>query len=96
MASFQVQRYAFSNATADDYQIVTGLTGKKIGVVSYHLGAAGTNTVKFTDEITDEVQTVTLTGSPLFKTSEGKGLSVTLGSSNSVAGYINYVILDER
>lgn len=52
MASFQVQRYAFSNATADDYQIVTGLTGKKIGV--------------------------------------------TLGSSNSVAGYINYVILDER
>ena len=210
MAAFEIQRYAFSNATADDYEIVTALTGKKIAVVSYHLGAAGTNTVKFTDTITDEVQTVTVTNgdttdsftltysgqttgaiawdasaatvtsalealsniavgevvvtyvsaadggvytitfagtladtnvaqltstptgcsvahatttaggsttdltgaiptiagsqlvavgsptNPLFKTGEGKALSVTLSAANSVAGYINYVILDER
>ena len=213
MAAFEIQRYAFSNATADDYEIVAAVTNKKIAVVGYHLGAAGTNTVKFTDSITDEVQTVTLTGAPtggtftltyagqttagiaynasaaavtsalealsnigvgevvvtgsaggpwtvafaltladtnvaamtasgasltggtapdvaiatttaggsttdltgaiptvagsqlvavgtptnpLFKTSEGKALSVTLSASNSVAGYINYVILDER
>lgn len=213
MASFQIQTVPFSKATADDYEIVTGSSGKKIAVVGYHLAAAGTNTVKFTDQITDEVQTVTITGSPtggtftltysgqttsgiaynasaatvatalkalsnigdddvsvsgdaggpytvsfigaladtdvaaltasgasltggttpgvtiatvttggattdltgpiptvagsqlvavsdpstpLFKTSEGKALSVTLGSSNSVAGYINYVVIDER
>ena len=64
MAAFEIQRYAFSNATADDYEIVSALSGKKIAVVSYHLGAAGTNTVKFTDTITDEVQTLTVTGAP--------------------------------
>ena len=210
MAAFEIQRYAFSNATADDFEIVTALANKKIAVVSYHLGAAGTNTVKFTDTIVDEVQTVTVTNgdttntftltyagqttsaldwdasaaevtsalealsnigvgdvvvtytaaagggvytltfagaladtnvaeltsagtgcdvahgtttvggtttnltgaiptvagsqlvavgsptNPLFKTSEGAALSVTLSAANSVAGYINYVILDER
>lgn len=210
MAAFEIQRYAFSNATADDFEIVSALSGKKIAVVGYHLGAAGTNTVKFTDTIVDEVQTITvsdgdttdtftltysgqtttdldwdadaatvttalealsnigvgdvdvsyasaadggvytltfagaladtnvteltstptgctvvhdtttvggtttnLTGAiptiagsqlvavgsptnPLFKTSEGAALSVTLSAANSVAGYINYVILDER
>ena len=64
MAAFEIQRYAFSNATADDFEIVTAVPNKKIAVIGYHLGAAGTNTVKFTDEINDEVQTVTLTGAP--------------------------------
>lgn len=60
MATWQIQTYAFSQATADDYEIVAGISGKKIAVTGVLLGAAGTNTVKFTSSITDEVQTVTV------------------------------------
>jgi len=209
MATWQIQTFAFSQATADDYEIAAPISGKKIAVTGVLLGAAGTNTVKFTSDITDEVQTVTVTATggtftleydgqttsalaynasaatvatalkalsnigdndvsvtksgttytvafigaladtnvpaliadgtsltgdgagvvvatataggtktdltgpiptvagtqirwqgtaaePLFKSAEGAGLSVTLGSSNSVAGIINYVVIDER
>lgn len=83
MAGFQVTTYAFSQATADDFEIVAAVTDKRIAVVGYHLAAAGTNTVKFTDTITDEVQTLTVTGAPT-------GGTFTVTYSGQTTGNIAY------
>jgi len=79
MAAFQTQTYAFSNATADDYEIVSALSEKQIAVTGYHLGAAGTNTVKFTDQIVDEVQTITVTEGNVVGVNEVQSVTITGG-----------------
>ena len=106
MAAFQTVAVEFSEATAATFEVVAAKTGKRIAVTGYHLGAAGTNTVKFsgTADLTGPIPTVAgsqlvATGSPdnvLFKVETSVALSVTLSAANSVCGYINYVILDER
>lgn len=83
MAGFQLTTYAFSQATADDFEIVAAVSGKRVAVVNYHLAAAGTNTVKFTDSITDEVQTLTVTGAPT-------GGTFTVTYSGQTTGNIAY------
>lgn len=105
MAAFQTVAVEFSEATAATFEVVAAVPGKRIAVTGYHLGAAGTNTVKFsgTADLTGPIPTVAgsqlvATGSPdnvLFKAEAGVALSVTLSAANSVAGYINYALITE-
>lgn len=90
---------SFDQNTAATHEVVAAITGYRIVVVGYHLVSGGTNTVVFKSGSTARTGAIPVAAAgnlamppvgPLFATTAGAALNITLSGAQQLAGYVIY------